>query len=1180
MVSKKAITFIFLSSLIISSVFLILISQNIAKAVLPTTEPGESFSFTIAADESWDDPRTTPAGQPFNLTLFTIDTPHNRDGISSTTNPGYPGIFAYTYNEGIFFNNKSQMTIIPSAWGYNTNTHGIYDLVYGASSGWYPDTRRSCTTSAPCTLDYLNPYPDSKHIIEMNVSCINRGFTLRIGSTNFEGRCPYTTNLSIISNINNITQMRGLDSSTGAYQNTAFFFINVTYRMNHTQPIVSDIQNGEVSLSDGKKSLGSVSSFLASKLTHGGNVINPSVSSSDEFVKLTIENVAGTPTVFACLDGDRNTVCDKDEQCPSAEYINIDDARNVPETDYSSPLYRKQVFFDICKDTDSAHPERNGYFNESWQLFAKNVTQGCVITSNRFLYYCPGPLLTRAVVAIFLHNAYDFKSLPNKFGSDYFDDILASGISNTMNRSIGFIWEKKVTLGCCAGAECSGGTGTLFYCPNNYLTRVELAVFIVRTANSTDSHRSDSVCSNRVVCFNDIPSSIQFTDMTLNGDPSCGTGSPPKVCYDPEFINSTRWIKWKGITTGCTATTFCPTVQASRGMVAKMLGSGLQYINIQQVIPSQGDLIWADMHIPPIYGIISAERNDSVQLIWKNMDPTFENNKIKFTINDFDTSTSNPDCTTSWGDKIFYTTATKLPDNTVQANITWRARTCFNPTERNPTNLNFSVQRVDSSLQPISSSIDSSSITINSPDNDASPTAVIKVPKYNFPLTIYGPTNLDGNIFNIEPPQTSVSVGFQSDSQDADDYLIEQWKIWNDSTADNPITGTGRQFSSTFSKYVSGQYWVNLTVTEDGASYNRNKKASALSLFYVNQTNANDPPFTWISNPKEGEEFEANPIWFNATYSWDDETPFINLNFSWLFDDGVKYSAKGFVGANLSKNFSSPGPHWAKLKVIDNNPIPLSSKASVNFLIKGCKLGDIYEFKNSCFSDRIHYCTSTLEIKNTMNDLGACKGADNTYNTADDCCPRDYKCDPDPTINKCIPRTTECSGWTDEATCIANGCFWKDGICQPSSVMLSCSDYLTQELCETDPLTLGKEGGVGLGTEICGTTQGNYIITSCACKWVNNLCQLNYLLQKAINPYEPPTAVCDKYFSLTPCVDGKRIESWIATRDPTASEDPLCSDGSKEITCGFASSKLPFFGTISFIIAVALIVLYYSLRRR
>lgn len=359
----------------------------------------------------------------------------------------------------------------------------------------------------------------------------------------------------------------------------------------------------------------------------------------------------------------------------------------------------------------------------------------------------------------------------------------------------------------------------------------------------------------------------------------------------------------------------------------------------------------------------------------------------------------------------------------------------------------------------------------------------------------------------------------------------------------------------------------------------RNNFSSDSVRILIDDPTRNDPPLPVISNPFQNQFFQISKganIFFNASCSVDDSTPITDLVFNWSFDDGISYGGVGLTGYNVYRPFSDAGPHFATLSLSDGS---LANKTWINFSIEGCRIGitNNYVFKNSCYRDKLHFCDDSLQLFNTISD-GKCQGIDGVNGTADDCCPVYYFCNQDD--GKCYREATGCERYSNEAECEDNYCIWTDsGVCSESTSILSCSDYPTEQICNEDPIGVGNEGG-GFGTEICGTTQSGYMVTNCSCLWTSaNRCELNATLTPPIIN-SGNEGSCNKYFTLSECVDSFNTLTWEATPNSDLQDTTSCTDGSKLIACGSLASKLPFFSATSLIIAIVLVSLYYWLNLR
>jgi hypothetical protein len=150
------------------------------------------------------------------------------------------------------------------------------------------------------------------------------------------------------------------------------------------------------------------------------------------------------------------------------------------------------------------------------------VTSGCTATN-----YCPGDNTTRGQMAVFivrsllLTDDFQFPATP------YFNDVPAT---HAQFKWIQKLRELNITTGCQA----------LNFCPNDIVTRGQMAAFLVRGRFGT------------VFPF---PTTPYFTDVSTNN-----------VFFG--FIQKLRQV---GVTTGCSATEYCLNDPATRGQMAVFL---------------------------------------------------------------------------------------------------------------------------------------------------------------------------------------------------------------------------------------------------------------------------------------------------------------------------------------------------------------------------------------------------------------------------------------------------------------------------------------------------------------------------------------------------------------------------------------------------------------------------------
>ena len=161
-------------------------------------------------------------------------------------------------------------------------------------------------------------------------------------------------------------------------------------------------------------------------------------------------------------------------------------------------------------------------------LFHNRVTGGCSGGN-----YCPTNPVTRAQMAVFLLKAkYGFAHQPPTCTGTVFTDVLCT---TAFDPWIEELHTEGITGGC-------GGT---LYCPDNPVTRGQMAVFLLKALEGPTYDPPD--CAN---VFDDVP---------------CTPG-----------VGFSDWIEelyHRGITGGCSAAplSYCPTNPNNRGQMAVFL---------------------------------------------------------------------------------------------------------------------------------------------------------------------------------------------------------------------------------------------------------------------------------------------------------------------------------------------------------------------------------------------------------------------------------------------------------------------------------------------------------------------------------------------------------------------------------------------------------------------------------
>jgi hypothetical protein len=167
-----------------------------------------------------------------------------------------------------------------------------------------------------------------------------------------------------------------------------------------------------------------------------------------------------------------------------------------------------------------------GAFGDTFinSIFYSGITAGCGGNN-----YCPDAPITRAQMAVFLETSLGTTTAPPCNGG-IFTDVNPTSVGAAF---CGFI-EKLSTDG------ITGGCGPTTFCPNDPITRGQMAVFIEAALRNPANP-----CGSR---FTDVPATNQF----------CG------------FIDR---LAADGISGGCGGTNFCPDAPVTRAQMAVFLGA-------------------------------------------------------------------------------------------------------------------------------------------------------------------------------------------------------------------------------------------------------------------------------------------------------------------------------------------------------------------------------------------------------------------------------------------------------------------------------------------------------------------------------------------------------------------------------------------------------------------------------
>ena len=131
-------------------------------------------------------------------------------------------------------------------------------------------------------------------------------------------------------------------------------------------------------------------------------------------------------------------------------------------------------------------PGNHAYWNWVEQLHASGITGGCATNPTRF---CPDNTVTRAQMAVFLlRGIHDSTYFPPAAIGNVFSDVPASHWAAAWIEQLAL---EKITSGCGSGK----------FCPENNVTRAQMAVFLLR-AKYGFSYTPPPVTSTR---FTDVP---------------------------------------------------------------------------------------------------------------------------------------------------------------------------------------------------------------------------------------------------------------------------------------------------------------------------------------------------------------------------------------------------------------------------------------------------------------------------------------------------------------------------------------------------------------------------------------------------------------------------------------------------------------------------------------------------
>lgn len=174
-------------------------------------------------------------------------------------------------------------------------------------------------------------------------------------------------------------------------------------------------------------------------------------------------------------------------------------------------------------------------------LYTAGITAGC---STQALEYCPNDLITRGQMAVFLVTSVLGTSDFTYTAAPYFTDVPPT---DPFFKFIQKLRDLNITNGCSATE----------YCPNDPVTRAQMAAFIIRARYGTTPYT--------------YPSTPYFTD----------------VPTDSMFFPFIQKMAQTGITAGCAPNLYCPGNTLNRGQMAVFIVTGL----LNELLPAGTPLL-------------------------------------------------------------------------------------------------------------------------------------------------------------------------------------------------------------------------------------------------------------------------------------------------------------------------------------------------------------------------------------------------------------------------------------------------------------------------------------------------------------------------------------------------------------------------------------------------------------
>lgn len=427
---------------------------------------------------------------------------------------------------------------------------------------------------------------------------------------------------------------------------------------------------------------------------------------------------------------------------------------------------------------------------------------------------------------------------------------------------------------------------------------------------------------------------------------------------------------------------------------------------------------------------------------------------------------------------------------------------------------------------------------------------------------------------------TGESIHFSASITDEDDTHSYTWQLGDGSTK----SGTSSDLNNTdfsYSYSTAGQKNINLNATDARGLSSTDRRSiiiiNSTDLFYI---------FAHIDSPLWGDNFPGGLVTFNANSSYVIQTTgcnpsaktctaincagggcpaqthaggislgsmnikgnYDNMNFSWNFDNIDYYNQQGTSGSNFVRPFLDIKKHSASLMVTQ---IIRSSTTSTEFTTG---------YQTSALTCSVEGNGQTFWRNSTtsLNSLNDCYKDNIASGSSHTCCPLGYVCQNNGGWKCVYSDFSDCSGYTTEN---------------------DCNNY-AKAVVEEDIKNKGHTCGEVIFSERKNGVDCYNAVSNCRCFWSDSgVCSSGFNLTEWCGNVPSYTGSCSYTLTdQTNCTAGFRTINWNAHWTGSESGNETCQSGGKQVPC--LSVELSFIGVTGIIVAIALIVLFYTLYRQ